>query len=164
MKILLLVLVFCVAICSSIDESPVASLTCQFCSSGATFFTSRLLPNGMSCLDLDAAMRNIGKSGCFGLRSDAPSSEYPDGVNPNNATQSYQAYKDKEKQYESEKDKSAKLTVGIASLVVILLLTIAAFGVAIYIIIKRSKGPVIEQTRGRKNRSFVPQNDVEKVL
>lgn len=61
-----LVFAICFSFQSSVDaldQSPIATLTCQLCLSGnALAYT--LLPNGTTCQDLDIALRNIGRSGC----------------------------------------------------------------------------------------------------
>lgn len=49
-----------------IDESPIATWTCNLCATG-NFLATLLLPNGTTCVDLDIAMTAMGKRGCTAL-------------------------------------------------------------------------------------------------
>lgn len=52
----------------AIDQSPIASFTCQLCSVGNAL-ANYFLPDGRTCTDLDAAFIALGKNGCFGLQN-----------------------------------------------------------------------------------------------
>jgi hypothetical protein len=144
-KLLLIVLAFCVCATVAVDQSPIASLACQMCSSGSPL-SAKILPPGTTCVDLDIAMQNIGKDGCFGLQGALEE----EGIDQNNATEVWAYAQELEDELDSEKAKNRNLILVIVGLSVTVVATCVGSGVIVWCLVKKdSEEEVYKHIEGR---------------
>lgn len=129
----LLILLLCFGVSIAIDESPIASFTCQLCSSGSPI-SSILLPPGTTCTDLDLAMQNIGRGGCSGLIGIT----LVNGIDITNATQVWEYAQQLQADLASEKSYANRLIIGLVGVSIGLGLTIVGAGILVYFMFKKS--------------------------
>lgn len=130
----LFVLLFFVSAIHSLDQSPIASFACQLCSSGNAL-ALQIIPEGYTCTDLDIALRNLGKSGCFGLDG-----ALDDGsVDPTNITQVFNYALELEERNNALENRNTWLLLACIGLGIALVATIAGCAFVLFWREKRTK-------------------------
>jgi hypothetical protein len=113
------------AVC--IEESPMARVICAMCNSGSGLVT-KFLPEGTTCLDLDTAMQNIGKPGCFGLKDVGTDK----GIDFNDPEKARAAYEKLEAEYFSVMRQVSRLEIALAIVVISSVIIIAILVFTVY--------------------------------
>lgn len=133
----LLILIALINICLCIEESPIANAVCSMCSAGSSLANS-FLPKGTTCNDLDIAMKNIGKPGCFGLVGSTNQTQ----INFNDPQEAHDAYDKLEKQYIAQSKKIVNLEISLFIVAILSIISIIILSYVIYRLRKIMKSPM----------------------
>jgi hypothetical protein len=151
-------LLFFAGFALALDESPMASFVCQLCSSGSPL-AQQLLPVGMTCLDLDAAMQNIGKDGCLSLRN-ITAGGTSGSINQTNATQVWEAYQNLQSELDHEKSYATQLLIAVIVLSILIPMICLGSGIIIWTFWKKTNDDAAAQvfSMGGLMESQLPTN------
>lgn len=115
----------------AVDQAPMATFVCALCSAGSPL-SQTFLPEGQTCTDLDIAMKNLGKPGCFGLEGSLSSI-----IDITNATQLYEETQRLEAALAAEQLKNRNLLIAVICLGVGVGVVIVAAFVVVWCLWKR---------------------------